>query len=158
MWIELYRDYLHIILRLNVFFYAITGAIVAYHFANLGNPWARVGLLFPALMSGMLAYGFYRAIPLIQPMQKDVFDIRDALGLQVAPDVGVLAWVLNVFARLLTVVAVALTLLAVSPAFAPIARCMLQATEGSSQPPPSTASRSTQSLTDDSPRPPPSPE
>src|SRR5712692_1748083 len=75
LWVDLYRDYLSLVLRANLFFYAITGAITSYYLAHQSVPEARYGLLLPMLMSlGLAGIFFYGAI-LVRYMRAHMYAI-----------------------------------------------------------------------------------
>jgi len=108
LWVTLYRDYLALVLRVNLFFYAITGAIVSYYLAHQGQPEARYGLLLPFLMSAAFFAFFVYCAQLVPHMRASVFAIRDQLGLGTAVEVRVLAVLLYIFAAIFLVVMIAL--------------------------------------------------
>ena len=54
--VDLYKHYLKLTIEINVFYYAITGAIVSYYFAHRAEaPDIRFALMLPILMSVLLA-------------------------------------------------------------------------------------------------------
>ena len=55
---ELYKHYLKLTIELNVFYYAITGAIVSYYLARATVPMMRFALLLPFATSVAFA-GFF---------------------------------------------------------------------------------------------------
>lgn len=106
---QLYRGYLDLVVKVNVFYYAITGAIISFYFAHVGsNELIRWSLLFPLLMSITLATLFFFAAYSAQTTRKDVFAIRDALGLKTAPEQAVLMALLIIFGVLMVFVALGL--------------------------------------------------
>jgi hypothetical protein len=108
-------------LRFNVFYYGITGAIVSYYFSHLNITPLRFSLLFPVIMSLSFGVAFVWAAGQLKLIKKDLFAIRDTLGLMTAPDVGVLVVFLWISAVTFFLVAIGLLLLFVwsfcSPAF-----------------------------------------
>ena len=103
--VELYKFYMELIVKFNVFYYAVTGAIVSFFFANQSIPNIKYSLLLPLIMSlGFLGFFIYGAI-LMNYLREDVFNIRDALGLRCAPDVGVLSVLLYIFSAIFLLVA-----------------------------------------------------
>jgi len=46
-----YRDYLELLLKINVFYYAVTGAILSYYFIHDTQPQIKFALLLPLLMN-----------------------------------------------------------------------------------------------------------
>jgi len=107
--VDLYKFYMELIVKFNVFYYAVTGAIVSFFFANQGIPDIKYSLLLPIIMSIAFAGFFIYGAILMRLLRVDVFKIRDALKLEVAPDVGVLSVLLYIFSVIFIVVAGALS-------------------------------------------------
>lgn len=106
---QLYKGYLELVVRLNVFYYAITGAILSFYFAHAGeSELIRWSLLLPFLMSVALAGFFFYGAHAASATRKEVFAIRDALGLNTAPEHAVLMTLLCIFGGLMVVVAIGL--------------------------------------------------
>ena len=106
--VDLYKHYLKLTIELNVFYYAITGAIISYYFANTENGLLRFALLLPMLMSAMLAGLFFYGSILNRVSREEMFQIRDALELRVAPDFVILSWFLRISAVLMAIVSLGL--------------------------------------------------
>ena len=104
--VDLYKFYLEIILKLNVFYYAVTGAIISFFFSNLSIPNLKYSLCLPLVMSVAFCGVFIYGAILMKYMRYEVFSIRDKLGLEVAPDVGVLSVLLYVFSVVFCLVAI----------------------------------------------------
>ena len=105
--VELYKFYMDLILKLNVFYYAVTGAIFSFFFSNLnGVPNLKYSLLFPLIMSFAFSGVFIYGAILMKYLRNEVFSIRDSLSLNVAPDLGVLSVMLYVFSAVFCLVAV----------------------------------------------------
>jgi len=49
--VGLYKHYLELVLKFNVFYYAATGAILSYFFSKTDVPLIKYSLLFPIIMS-----------------------------------------------------------------------------------------------------------
>lgn len=106
---ELYKGYLDLVVKVNVFYYAITGAMISFYFVHVGaNELIRWSLLFPLLMSITLATFFFFGAYSARITREEVFAIRDALGLKTAPEHAVLMALLSIFGVLMVVVAVGL--------------------------------------------------
>lgn len=105
--IDLYRFYMEQTIKFNVFFYAVTGAIISYVLTH-SNDHALVqyALLLPLVMSVFFSGFFVYGAVLMRVLRKDTFAIRDALRLQAAPDVGVLTVFLSVFAVVYVLIAI----------------------------------------------------
>ena len=107
--VDLYKHYLKLAIEINVFYYAITGAIVSYYFAHrTAEPEIRFALALPILMSILLAAFFIYGSIMNRYSREEMFRIRDALGLRVAPEFAVLSWILIIFAALMGLVAISL--------------------------------------------------
>ena len=107
--VDLYKHYLKLAIEMNVFYYAITGAIVSYYFAHrVEQPAIRFALGLPMLMSVFLAVFFIYGCIMNRFSRQEMFRIRDALGLCVAPEFAVLSWLLGIFAVLMGLVAISL--------------------------------------------------
>lgn len=102
--VDLYKGYLDLVVKINVFYYAITGAILSFYFANQ-NDLTKLSLLLPLIMSVALGVFFVVGALLARIPRQETFDIRDALGLKAAPEIGVLILLLSIFAALMFVVA-----------------------------------------------------
>ncbi len=61
MSIDLYKQYLDLVIKFNVFYYAITGAFLSYYFSHLSSDLVRWSLVFPMIMSMFSAWTSYRA-------------------------------------------------------------------------------------------------
>lgn len=103
--VDLYKFYMELIVKLNVFYYAVTGAIVSFFFANQTIPDIKYSLFLPIIMSIAFAGFFIYGAILMGFLREEVFKIRDALGLEVAPDVGVLSVLLYIFSVIFILVA-----------------------------------------------------
>jgi uncharacterized membrane protein YeiH len=103
--VDLYRSYLELVVKMNVFYYAVTGAIVSYYFTHATEPMVKWSLLLPLLMSVALGVFFLIGAWLARVPREETFKIRDALGLIAAPEIGVLIMLLIIVAVLMFVVA-----------------------------------------------------
>lgn len=99
-WVDLYKFYLDIVLKTVVFYYAITGGIISFYFANRGLQGLKFSLLFPSLMGLGFMIIFISGAILLGWTRKDIFAIRDYFKLLAAPDVVPLIVVLVVFSFL----------------------------------------------------------
>lgn len=88
--VDLYKGYLELLLKFNVFYYAATGAIVSYYFSKPDIPWMKFCLWFPILMSIGFAILFIYGASQTHVVRQELFDIRDKLGLDTAPEYRVL--------------------------------------------------------------------
>src|ERR1022692_4462331 len=90
LYVDLYKFYMEVVLKLNIFFYAITGGILTFYLAHPGIALIRYALLLPALMSLAFSGVFFYGARLLRPVRHDLFRIRDALKLETAPDIHIL--------------------------------------------------------------------
>jgi len=94
-------------IKFNVFFYAVTGAIVSFVLAqHNGNDLIKYALVLPLVMCLCFGGFFIYGAVLTRVLRQDTFAIRDALQLQVAPDVGILGILLYVFAFVFLLIAI----------------------------------------------------
>ncbi|PCJ91998.1 MAG: hypothetical protein COA46_05460 [Porticoccaceae bacterium] len=102
--VVLYKFYLDIVVKINAFHFAISGAIFTFYFSNKSEPFVQWSLALPALLSlclvALFVFGAYSNLK----TRTDVFNLRDKLGLDVAPELLVLTVFLSIFtvANLLT--------------------------------------------------------
>ena len=113
---DLYRHYLEIILKFNVFFYAGAGAIASFCLSrpSPGGP-TRYALLLPALLGfGLAVVCIYGAV-LNENAQTEIIRIVGALGHRMWPEVRVLGVLLALSGFLFLVTAVALATVVLCP-------------------------------------------
>lgn len=106
--VDLYKGYLELLLKFNVFYYAATGAIVSYYFSKPDIPWMKFSLWFPILMSIGFAILFIYAASQTHVVRQELFDIRDKLGLDTAPEYKVLYMFLWISSVLMLITALGL--------------------------------------------------
>jgi hypothetical protein len=104
--VGLYKHYLELALKFNVFYYAATGAILSYYFSKTDVPMIKYSLLFPVIMSLGFAILFIYGALALRITRQDVFDLRDKLGFETAPELNVLSILLFISASLMIGVAV----------------------------------------------------
>ncbi len=103
--VDLYRSYLELVVKINVFYYGITGAILSFYFAHPQEALLKYALLLPLVMSVALGVFFLIGAWLARVPRLETFKIRDALGLLAAPEIGVLIILLVIMAILMFIVA-----------------------------------------------------
>ena len=103
---DLFKFYMELIIKLETFYYAITGAIFSYYYAHSSASVDNIkySLLLPLIMSLAFAGFFFYGAILLRHTREETFEIRDKLGLSVAPDVGVLSILLYIFASISIVI------------------------------------------------------
>ena len=88
--IDTHRGYLDLTLKANVFFYAVTGAILSYYFAHNGDhEYMEYSLLFPVVMSFFFGLFFLRGSKLSENSQMDIEYMAGALGFKTYSAIGV---------------------------------------------------------------------
>ena len=95
-----------LVIKFNVFYYAVTGAIISFYFANPSVPNIKYSLLFPITISVAFTAFFLYGAYLMKYLRNEVFTIRDTLELNTAPDVGVLSVLLSIFSVVFILVAI----------------------------------------------------
>lgn len=106
--VDLYKNYLELTLKFNVFYYAVTGAILSFYFSKTDVSLIRYSLLFPIIMSIGFGFFFFYGASLVKIVRRDIFAIRDTLELYSAPEVNILAVLLRLSAILFSFVALCL--------------------------------------------------
>jgi hypothetical protein len=80
MSIDLYKFYVELVVKLIVAYYAITGGILSFYFAQNTRPLARWALVLPSLLSAALAVLFRWGVGLWQIVRDDAFELAGDLG------------------------------------------------------------------------------
>jgi predicted RNA binding protein YcfA (HicA-like mRNA interferase family) len=107
--VDLYKHYLELTLKLNIFYYAVTGAILSFYFTRqYYSNMIRLSLVLPCLMSILFGSLLLYSSILLKVTRKEVFNIRNTLGLQSAPEFNILKYFLIASAVLFFTVAIAL--------------------------------------------------
>jgi hypothetical protein len=94
--------------KANVFYYVTTGGILSFYFSHPEEHLAKYALALPALMSAALGVLFLVGASMIQVTRNEVFNIRDRLKLETAPDLGVLSMFLWSFGFIFIAVSLAI--------------------------------------------------
>jgi hypothetical protein len=121
----LYRHYLELTLKFNVFFYAVAGAIASFSLSrpSPAGP-TRYALLLPALLGfGLAVVCIYGAV-LNENARAEIIRIVAALGHTMWPEVRVLGVLLVLSAVLFLVTAAALAMVAFCPAILGLSSAM----------------------------------
>jgi hypothetical protein len=81
--VSLYKSYLELLIKLNIFYYAITGAIVSFCLLHKdAHGLVQYALLLPVLMSGALAYFYFDSRSGIACIQNELKNLAEKLGLE----------------------------------------------------------------------------
>ncbi len=110
--INLYRYYLDIGLKVTVFFFFVTGAIVGFYLRNPKWP-MQLSLLLPFLMClAFVGVSFHGAI-LWSRVTYIIKDIRKELGIKKAPDINLMTLLLVVYGAVFLIIGAAIVWLAI---------------------------------------------
>jgi hypothetical protein len=113
--VDLYKHYMDMLMKVNAFFYIITGGILSFYFVNYGKPFVRYALLFPILMSFVLGATFFYAASRWKRVVKIMREALDSLDLVKAPDAQILYILLRTSALIFLVVGVSMCVLFLYP-------------------------------------------
>jgi hypothetical protein len=98
--IELFKHYLDLAIKFNLFYYAITGGILSFYFANRSSSYIQYILCFPILVSIIFSGFFLYGAKLVRNLQEEIKNIAIELKFNVYPEAKVLYYLLNIFAIL----------------------------------------------------------
>lgn len=115
-YLELYKYYLELSLKGNVFFYLITGSILTFYFTNSNKPLVKYSLILPVVMSLALGAAFLLGAHSTRELGMDFIDLSSRLGFRTCPRVKILIFLLYSFGSIFIIVALAmLMLILISP-------------------------------------------
>jgi hypothetical protein len=121
----LHRDYLNLVLKINIFYYAVTGAIISFYFVQQDEPLIKFSLLLPFAMSVALAVFFYKAAKAADISHSNIETIAGQIGFEVFSAVGtVLAFLLRIFLLLMIVSALGILILLFQDVIVNIIECV----------------------------------
>jgi len=106
--VELHRSYLDVAIKLNMFYYAITGAILSFYFTHSQIPMAKYALGLPILLSIGLSILFFWSARLANTLRSHIRITAGELGLKAYPEGIVLVLVCSIFGGVLAIVSVTL--------------------------------------------------
>ena len=109
--VDLYKHYLDLVLKFNIFYYASTGAILSFYFSKPDLNLIKYSLLFPVFASFCFGFLFLYGATQLKVTREKMFDIRDKLDLDTAPEFHVLSVLLLVSALLMFGVAIVILVL-----------------------------------------------
>ena len=111
--LDLYKHYLELLIKFNLFYYAITGAILSFYFANKTIMFIQYILIFPLIMSLIFSIFFFYASNKARNSRDEIFSLARALELNVVPELNILVILLKLFAILFIIISFLLLLLAI---------------------------------------------
>jgi hypothetical protein len=85
---DLYKFYIEIAVKINVFYYAITGGIASFCFAQQQVGYTKWALLLPALMSVCLAVVFGWSAPFAATLRDENYTLAAKLGIEAPHQFG----------------------------------------------------------------------
>jgi hypothetical protein len=110
MKVDLHRSYLDLAIKINMFYYAITGAILSFHFTNADVVSAKYGLYLPLFLSIGLCVFFVWSAKLAHNLRLSIRDSARELDLKSYPEGIVLVLICGIFGTVLGLVSLALIL------------------------------------------------
>jgi hypothetical protein len=108
MSVDLHRSYLDLVIKLNMFYYAITGAIMSFHFTNGGIEVSKYALLLPLLLSIGFSVFFIWSAKLAHNLRIGIMRRANELQLDVYPEGIVLVLLCIISGTVLALVSIAL--------------------------------------------------
>ncbi len=115
--IDLYKSYLELLIKFNVFYYAITGAILSYYFAHQDIKVLACSLILPLILSLGFGVFFLYAAKLVTVMRADIILTAQELKLRTYPEVQVLKFLLILFGSIFIVISIGLIYLIIARIF-----------------------------------------
>jgi len=108
---DFYKFYVEIAVKLNVYYYAITGGIASFCFAQRQVAYAKWAFLLPCLMSVCLAILFAWSAPFAATLRDDNYTLAAKLGIDAPHEFGPLVFMLWIFTALQSVSAIGIVVL-----------------------------------------------
>ncbi len=106
--VEIHRSYLDLALKVNLFYYAITGAILSFYFTHTHVPMAKYALGLPIVLSLALGMAFLWSARLAIVLRNHIRQSANALGFTLYPEGIVLVMFCVMFGLVLMLVSIAL--------------------------------------------------
>lgn len=113
--VETYRFYLDLVIKINLFFYAITGGILSFYFAGVNKEQVQLALVLPLVMSVLLFAFFLFGGISNKTSQKQVKLLATELGFKVYHATITLTYLLYGCSALMALVFVGLLTVLLSP-------------------------------------------
>ena len=109
MSVNLHKNYLDLVVKLNLFYYAITGAILSFHFTNEKiQSVSVIALILPILMSLLLGFFLIYASKLAWNLRENIKIRANKLNLHMYPEGIVLVTLCIIFGIIMLVVGLGL--------------------------------------------------
>lgn len=97
--VDLHKHYLEFAVKLNLFHYAITGAILSFHFSNESPNISFIGLILPTALSLALGGFFLYCSRLAMNLRANIKQHAKNFGLRVYPEgivLVILCWIFGI--------------------------------------------------------------
>lgn len=113
--VDLYKFYFDLVVKLNMFYYGITGALISYYFTSGSNRTiSELSLIFPLLMGIGLVIFFMFGDRTLKISLEDIEDLADRMELERYVRTDSLNYILKGSAGLVFIVVISLLFLMVS--------------------------------------------
>lgn len=111
--VELHRSYLDLVIKINTFYYAITGAVVSFYFLHIhSEPLVKYSLILPFFMTLALAIFYWRCANAAEVSQGNIDKLAQNLQFDVGSVIAkILANLLRIFSVMFVITALGLLFL-----------------------------------------------
>jgi len=92
--VKLYEKYLDLVVKINAYYFALTGAMTSYCLAHSSEPNIKLAMLLPIVMGVSVICVWGLAIPRVNNLRKRLESISAEIELDSIPAVNVLKWFL----------------------------------------------------------------
>jgi len=99
--IDTYKFYLELVVKIIGLYFAVSGVMLSFYFANTDSEHAKLALYLPWLIGLGLTIFFSIGACLSIVTRNDIFDLGKKLDLEVTPETGVLTLLLAIFSFVL---------------------------------------------------------
>ena len=106
--VDLHKSYLEYAIKINLFHYVVTGAILSFHFSQESPNISWLALILPTSLSLMLGLFFLYGAKLAMNLKNNIKMRAETLGLHVYPDGIVLVLICLIFGTVMVGVGLAL--------------------------------------------------
>lgn len=111
IYIDIFKYYLDLLLKFNIFYYASTGAILSFFFTQTEKRFVEYSLIFPILVSTAFGILFLYGASQFETIQKNISEVRDQLKLNTRREFDVFIVLLNASALFMIGIAVVIFVL-----------------------------------------------
>jgi hypothetical protein len=82
----MHKSYIDLAVKINLFYYAITGALLSFHFSRNQDGISKFGLILPIVLSISLGAFFLICTPRARDLRTNMRNTAQDLGLAAYPD------------------------------------------------------------------------